>query len=86
MAVNDRAIGSVFWFRRIWGPEDTSWCRGIAARIHVNEQRKRHGTEAVELLVRYLFDHKGVLRGTLWREGRWHDQHIYSPLRGDQDA
>lgn len=110
----DGAVGSVFWFRRTWGPEDTSWCWEIAAHIHVSEQRKRHGSQAVKLPVRYLLDHTlvwriqaivdeanepsqrvvtqvgftedGVLRGAQWREGRWHDQHIYSLLRGDQDA
>lgn len=108
-----KVVGSVFWFRRTWGPEDTSWCWEIAAHIHAGERRKGYGTQSVSFLVRYLFDHtlarriqaivdvdnepsermlrslrftkEGVLRGAQWRVGKWHDQHLYSLLRGDQD-
>jgi len=111
VTVDDRVIGSACWFRRIWGPADTSWCWEIALHIHAGERGKGFGAQSVELLVRYLFEHtlawriqaitdvaneasqrmlarvgftrEGVLRSAQWREGRWHDQHIYSLLRGD---
>jgi aminoglycoside 6'-N-acetyltransferase len=112
--VDDKVIGSVFWFRRTWGPDDTCWCWEIAAHVHASERGKGYGTRSVALLARYLFDHtlawrvqaiidvanepsqrmltrigftrEGALRGAQWREGRWHDQYIYSLLRGDSHA
>ncbi|WP_394622269.1 GNAT family N-acetyltransferase [Lentzea sp. JNUCC 0626] len=114
VVAGEEVVGSVFWFRRTWGPEDTSWCWEIAAHVFRAERRKGYGGQSVTLLVRYLFDHtlawriqavvdtdndasqrmlrglrftrEGLLRGAQWREGRWHDQHLYSVLRGDLDA
>ncbi|RSD24013.1 GNAT family N-acetyltransferase [Amycolatopsis eburnea] len=108
---DDRVIGSAFWFRRIWGPPETSWCWEIALHIHAVERGRGFGTECIRLLTRYLFDHtltqriqaitdvenvaaqqmlgrigftgEGKLRAAQWREGRWHDQLIYSLLRHD---
>lgn len=109
--VDRRVIGSAFWFRREWGPSETSWCWEIALHIHSAERGNGHGTEATRLLVSYLFMHtlvwrlqavadvanrpsqrlleragftrEGTLRSAQWREGGWHDQHIYSRLRDD---
>jgi RimJ/RimL family protein N-acetyltransferase len=35
------------------------------------------------VLERAGFTREGTLRSAQWREGGWHDQHIYSRLRGD---
>jgi RimJ/RimL family protein N-acetyltransferase len=111
VAAEGRVIGSVFWFRREWGPPETSWCWEIALHIHSADRGKGYGTEATRQLVSYLFLHslawrlqaiadvanlpsqrvleragftrEGTLRSAQWREGGWHDQHIYSRLRGD---
>lgn len=37
------------------------------------------------VLERAGFVREGTLRSAQWREGRWHDQHIYSRLRDDPD-
>jgi RimJ/RimL family protein N-acetyltransferase len=106
-------IGSAYWFRREWGPPETSWCWEIALHIHSAERGRGYGGEAVRMLASYLFLHtraqrvqaisdvanlasqrileragftrEGTLRGAQWREGTWHDQHIYSRLRGDPE-
>ncbi|MFF4102605.1 GNAT family N-acetyltransferase [Streptomyces sp. NPDC001903] len=31
------------------------------------------------------FTREGVLRGAQWRGGRWHDQVLFSILRGDEE-
>jgi len=106
-----RVIGSAFWFRREWGPAETSWCWEIALHIHSAERGKGHGAEAARQLVSYLFQHtlawrlqaitdvsnlpsqrvlehagfsrEGTLRAAQWREGKRHDQHLYSRLRNN---
>jgi len=106
-----RIIGSAFWFRREWGPPETSWCWEIALHIHTEDRANGYGTECIRQLMNYLFDHtlasriqaitdvvnlpaqrmlarvgfikEGLLRSAQWREGRWHDQFIYSLLRSD---
>lgn len=52
-----RVVGSAFWFRREWGPSETSWCWEIALHIHSAERGKGYGTEAAGQLVSYLFLH-----------------------------
>jgi RimJ/RimL family protein N-acetyltransferase len=104
----DRA-GSVQWRKVRTGPIAWNWAIGIGL---APEFRGRGcGSEAQQLLVRYLFAHtqfnrieatteitniaeqralekagftrEGVLRGTTFRQGRWHDQVIYSVLRDE---
>lgn len=55
--VDDRVVGSAYWFRRVWGPAETSWCWEIALHIHAGERAHRYSTRCVELLTGYLFDH-----------------------------
>jgi RimJ/RimL family protein N-acetyltransferase len=57
VVVEQRVIGSAFWFRREWGPPETSWCWELALHIHRAERGNGHGTEATKQLVRYLFVH-----------------------------
>ncbi|WP_199487462.1 GNAT family N-acetyltransferase [Actinomadura spongiicola] len=112
VTADGRVVGSVFWFRREWGPPDTSWCWEVALHILAEERRRGVGTRSMILLTRYLFDHtlawrvqaiadvantpsrrmltrvgfteEGVLRAAQWREGRRHDQVIYSLLRDER--
>lgn len=111
VTAHDRAVGSAFWFRREWGPAETSWCWEVALHILAEQRRRGIGTQALTLLTGYLFDHtlawrvqaiadaantasqrmivragftrEGTLRAAQWREGRRHDQVLYSRLRDD---
>lgn len=111
VTADDRAAGSAFWFRREWGPAETSWCWEVALHILAGQRRRGLGTRALTLLTGYLFDHtvawrvqavadaantasqrmitragftrEGTLRAAQWREGRRHDQVLYSLLRDD---
>jgi aminoglycoside 6'-N-acetyltransferase len=108
----DRVVGNVMWFRKEYGPVETSWCWELAFHIRKDERGKGYGTRCAELISRYLFAHtrahrlqaatdsknvamqrvmencgytfEGTLRSVQWREGTWHDYHIYSLLRTDQ--
>ncbi|CNF74182.1 Uncharacterised protein [Mycobacterium tuberculosis] len=106
-----RVAGSAFWFRRTWGPPETSWCWEVALHVLAAQRRRGVGTQALNQLTGYLFDHttawrvqaiadagntasqrmlaragfsrEGLLRAAQWREGRRHDQVLYSLLRDD---
>jgi aminoglycoside 6'-N-acetyltransferase len=57
VTADDRVAGSAFWFRRTWGPVETSWCWEVA--LHVLAEQRRHGLgpQALNQLTGYLFDH-----------------------------
>lgn len=57
-----RVVGSTFWFRREWGLPDTSWCWEVAVHIHEEERGHGIGTQCLNHLTRYLFDHTRVWR------------------------
>lgn len=58
----DRIIGSVFWFRKEYGPPETSWCWEIALHVRAGERGRGFGTQVTRLISRYLFDHTRVHR------------------------
>ncbi|MGH3279928.1 MAG: GNAT family N-acetyltransferase [Trebonia sp.] len=55
--VEDRVIGSVFWFRKEYGPPETSWCWEIALHVRKDERGRGLGTQATRLVSGYLFSH-----------------------------
>jgi RimJ/RimL family protein N-acetyltransferase len=57
VADDERVIGTVFWFRKTWGPAETSWCWELAMHILAAERSAGYGTECLRHLVGYLFDH-----------------------------
>jgi RimJ/RimL family protein N-acetyltransferase len=102
-------VGTVGWRKVQTGPTAWNWAIGIG--LAPEFRGRGYGSEAQQLLVRYLFAHtqvnrieatteisnnaeqralekagftrEGVLRGTTFRQGRWHDQVIYSVLRDE---
>lgn len=52
-----QAAGYVRWFKRIWGPQETSWCWSLALSVLPDHRGKGVGTEAQRQLVAYLFAH-----------------------------
>lgn len=52
-----RVIGSVFWFRKEYGPAETSWCWELALHVRKDERGQGFGTQATQLISSYLFDH-----------------------------
>jgi len=55
--VADRVIGSVLWFRKEYGPSETSWCWELALHVRKDERGQGFGTQVTRLISGYLFDH-----------------------------
>jgi RimJ/RimL family protein N-acetyltransferase len=53
----DRVVGNVMWFRKEYGPPETSWCWELAFHIRKDDRGKGYGTQCVELSSQYLFEH-----------------------------
>jgi hypothetical protein len=81
-------VGEISWRKVQTGPTAFAWAIGIGLAAEFN--RIEATTEITNVaeqraLEKAGFTREGVLRGTTFRQGRWHDQVIYSVLRNEVD-
>ncbi|WTL80299.1 GNAT family protein [Streptomyces sp. NBC_01518] len=56
------AVGSVSWYRRVFGHPETSWCWEIGVHVLPGWRGQHIGTQSQRLLADYLFDSTRVWR------------------------
>src|SRR5580658_5314199 len=81
-------VGEISWRKVQTGPTAFAWAIGIGLAAEFSRiEATTEITNAAEqrALEKAGFTREGVLRGTTFRQGRWHDQVIYSVLRNEVD-